>query len=415
MIPLLEVYDASSGSDVHVGTARFNLRRGQVSTTFAYCEPYLTLGSCAYAIDPALPLNVGPIHCDGLPGAFRDSAPDRWGRRLIDRAHRKKAVERGDAPRKLDEVDYLAGVFDQTREGSLRFCVHECDFVSASAPVPPVVQLPALMGAARRVVADDAGWEEVKELLDAGSGSLGGARPKASVRDGDRLLLAKFSHQEDDWDVMGWEKTMLDMASYAGIPVPASYLVRLGSQSALVLDRFDREGSLLDGRRIPYMSAMTLLEAGDGQQRDYAEFAEAVANLTTQVNSELRNLFKRVVFTVTVGNTDDHLRNWGFLREGGCWKLSPLFDVNPNPYEEAARVTSILGETGSRAASALTELAAYMGLDSRQAAAVAGEVLAAARRWKSVARKNGIRESEIGLFSPLFERNASALQRAFDL
>lgn len=413
MVPLLEVYDASTGADVPVGTARFTLRRGAVSTTFAYDEAYLVRGWESYSIDPALPLAAGPQHCEGLPGAFRDAAPDRWGRRLIDRAHREKAAERDAAPRKLDEADYLAGVFDRTREGALRFAVPGQGFVSASGPVPPVVQLPALMDAARQVVDDSAGWQQVKELLDAGSGSLGGARPKASVCDDGRLLLAKFSHQNDDWDVVGWEKTMLDLAEAAGIPVPSSRLVRIGRQSALVLERFDREDSLLEGRRIPYMSAMTVLGAADGEGRDYAELAEATADLAGHVNGELRDLFRRVAFSVAVNNTDDHLRNWGFLRREGKWQLSPLFDVNPNPYEGATRVTAVLGETGDRAAQALRDLAAYTGLDAEQAAAVVSEVLAAAGRWKTAARKNGIKEKEITLFVPAFARSAKALRAAF--
>lgn len=163
MVPLLEVYDASTGTDVLVGTARFTLRRGALSTTFAYDEGFLSRGGESYAIDPALPLAVGPQHCEGLPGAFRDSAPDRWGRRLIDRAHRDKSAERDTAPRKLDDVDYLAGVFDQTREGALRFAVPDRGFVSASAPIPPVVQLPELMDAARQMVDDRAGWQSWRE------------------------------------------------------------------------------------------------------------------------------------------------------------------------------------------------------------------------------------------------------------
>ena len=134
-----------------------------------------------------------------MPGAFRDSAPDRWGRTLIERDRREEAARDGSVLRQLDEVDYLVGVFDQTREGSLRFRESGGEFLATSAAIPPLVQLPKLVHASREVANDEAGREEVKELLAAGSGSLGGARPKASVCDGGRLLLAKFSHKDDEW------------------------------------------------------------------------------------------------------------------------------------------------------------------------------------------------------------------------
>lgn len=412
MVPLLEVYDCAAGADKLVGRARFTLRHGSVSTTFSYDEAYLA-SEGATPIDPTLPLAAGPIHGAGLPGSFRDSAPDRWGRHLIDRARRMQAGAA--APRQLDEVDYLVGVFDQTREGSLRFCEPGDDFLASSAPIPPLVQLPELMAAARAVAADEAGRPQVKELLDAGSGSLGGARPKASVIDDGKLLLAKFAHPHDEWDVMAWEKTMLDMAEFSGIEVPRRRLVRIGDESVLVLERFDRENSLVDGLRIGFMSGMTLLGSSDGEQRDYAELAEAIAEYATDAEEQLKAFFLRVAFSVTIGNTDDHLRNWGFLRRKDEWGLSPLFDVNPNPYSDARRVTSLVGEDGAREAEGLKELAAYAGLGTEEASRTVEKVLDTAARWQDYARKNGIREKELKLFAPLFRQKAKALRSAFGL
>lgn len=415
MVPSLDIYDASSGEDCLVGTARFSLRRGAVSTTFSYDEGWLANGRTAFALDPALPLGVGPRHVAGIPGAFRDSAPDRWGRTLIERDRREEAPQSGLPLRQLDDVDFLVGVFDQTREGSLRFREPEGEFLAASAAIPPLVQLPKLLHASHEVARHEAGRAEIKELLAAGSGSLGGARPKASVCDGERLLLAKFSHEDDAWDVMAWEKTMLDLARDAGIPVPSSHLVRIGRERVLLLERFDREGSLLEGRRIPYMSAMTALEGTDGEQRDYAELAEAVAQLSKEPPAELEALFRRVAFSVAVGNTDDHLRNWGFLRRDGSWSLSPLFDVNPNAYGNAQRVTTIVGEPREHEMRGLRDLTAYCGLTPDAAGRIVGAVVAAVGRWRSAACRNGCSEREQALFAPLFAGKLRELERAFGL
>lgn len=411
MVPLLEVFDCSTGIDLPVGTARFSLRRRAVSTTFSYSDDWL-LAEDAYAIDPSLPLMAGLSHCPGLPGAFRDSSPDRWGRTLIERNHRDDAATDGRTLRRLDEVDYLLGVFDRTREGSLRFREPGGAFLAASSSVPPVVQLPRLVRASHDVARHEAGHAEVKELLDAGSGSLGGARPKASVVDGDKLLLAKFSHPEDEWDVMAWEKTMLDMAAAAGIDVPAAKLVRVGDESVLLLDRFDRDGSRLNGRRVPYMSAMTALGSADGEQRDYAELAEAMADLAKDAASMLEQMFVRVVFSVAVANTDDHLRNWGFLRRRG-WGLAPMFDVNPNPYENVRRATSIAGELDGGEARGLIDLAAYGGIASERAAAVTERIVSVVRRAPEFARKNACAEKEVRIFQPVFACKAKEIEDAF--
>lgn len=413
MVPVLDVYDSSTGADILVGRARFTLRHNRhssISTVFAYDEDYLTRSE-SYAIDQALPLQSGPSHCAGLPGAFRDSSPDRWGRHLIQREHETQAIENGVAPHQLDEVDFLIGVFDQTREGSLRFRESGSDspFLAESNPIPPMLQLPELLAASRAVSEDQAGRSQIKELLDAGSGSLGGARPKASVRENGKLLLAKFSHPHDEWNVMAWEKTALDMAQDIGIAVPLSKLVTIGDESVLLLERFDRERSLINGMRIPYMSAMTALQAEDGVRRDYAELAEETTYLVADPKAALAELFTRVTFSLGINNTDDHLRNWGFLRTQGTWGLAPLFDVNPNPSSNANRATSILGESGEEALGMLQELAVYVGMSGERARKAIDRVLSVIARWDQYARKNGCSEYECKLFAPIFAQRQKAL------
>lgn len=406
MIARLEIYDASTGHDVHVGTLYPSLRRGTLSTSFAY-DPVFLARPDAYAIDPQLPLSTSTVHFSGLPGALRDSLPDRWGRHLIEREMVLASGGEG-ALRTLDDIDFLIGVFDLTREGSLRVKMDDGPFLSDSADIPPRIELPKLMAAARAAADDAAGLQQIKELMAAGSGSLGGARPKASVQEGPKLLLAKFSHPGDNWDVMGWEKTALDLGEKAGISVPKSHLVRIGNNSALLLERFDREKSLLEGKRIPYMSGMTLLSSEDGTPRDYAEIAEGIIDLCDSPKKQLDQLYRRVLFYVAVGNTDDHLRNWGFLRNGS-WGLSPMFDVNPNPDASASRVTSIVGEAGRDASYALNELALFCLLDDAAVDRIVGAVIEAVSNWESVARRNGVKDSEINQFRTVFSSGIDTL------
>lgn len=212
-------------------------------------------------------------------------------------------------------------------KGSLRYSVPDSDdWLSASNEVPPIIELKRLLFASNEIARGNERNGQIKELLDAGSGSLGGARPKASVVDEGKLLLAKFSHPGDEWDVIAWEKTALDIAGAAGMAVPSSKLVRIGGDSALLLERFDRSGSLEKGERIPYLSAMSLIGAYDGEHCDYTTVADALSVWTSSPSCELTELFRRVVFSVALHNTDDHLRNLGLIRKksgmgvGSCFR-----------------------------------------------------------------------------------------------
>lgn len=414
MIPSVDVY-LSAGDDsldVLVGRARFNLRRGRVSTAFSYDEKYLTSDG-AFAIDPALPLQASPLYVDGLPGAFRDSAPDRWGRHLISRRLREDADTTG-VLRSLDDVDYLLGVHDDARQGALRYSAAGSDErLSADGGVPPRIELPRLLAASNRIAGELGSADDVKTLLDAGSGSLGGARPKASVVDGDRLLLAKFSHPGDEWHVMRWERFALSVARGAGLSVPDCGLVSVGPDDALLLERFDRAGSRARGRRLPYMSAMTLLGAQDGESRDYAELAEALVDAVVDAGDALRDVFVRAALSIAIHNTDDHLRNMGLVRAGHAWRLAPCFDVNPNPALSEPRVTGIFGEVGASEVEGLRALAPICGLSEREAARCVSRVLRALGGWKTAAMRLGCPRSEVELFSPVFANRCEGLAAAF--
>ena len=251
--------------------------RGVESASFVYDDRFLASPD-AYALDPALPLVAGTLQTPigrALFGAFTDSLPDRWGRMLIRRAERLRANSAATGTRSLSEVDLLLGVRDDLRQGAMRFKLDEQGpfLATEDSGVPALTDLPVLLDIAARVESDSADYDDLRRLLRAGS-SLGGARPKAHVLDAaGRVAIAKFpSDGSDAWDVMAWEKVALDLAHDAGVAVPESQLIRVADRHVLIVDRFDRRGTA----RIGYASAMTMLEARDGDQRSYLEIAAVI-------------------------------------------------------------------------------------------------------------------------------------------
>lgn len=304
----------------------------------------------------------------------------------------------------LTDVDFLVGLSDATRQGALRFrATPDGEFFGASTgvEVPKLIELPRLLHAADAAGRDD-DFAAIKALLDAGTGSLGGARPKASVRDGERLLIAKFPHPDDQWDVMAWEKTTLDLAAKAGIRVPETTLTKVDGRSVLLLDRFDRQGP----GRIPYLSAMTLLEARDGDSHDYTEIAETPRSRVSHNRGPARAMAS-YRFSILVNNTDDHLRNHGLIHEPGGWRLSPAFDMNPNPDTAAQRQTAVAGSYTRE--DALESLRAYgkaFRLTTTAANQILHQVTSAVTHWRGIATANGIRSNELTLFADTFRSPA---------
>jgi serine/threonine-protein kinase HipA len=408
MIDSAQVYLDLAGKSIPVGTAYFTLRRSMLTTTFRYESDYLARGS--FPIDPGLPLQAGNLVARAtMPGAFADAAPDRWGRNLILKRFKAEEAERGQRGSEPTEVDFLLGVSDGTRQGALRFKADAAgEFVRSTPGVPKLIELPALLHAATQVVDQGDDLAAVKLLLDAGTGSLGGARPKASVADGDRLLIAKFPHPDDTWDVMAWEKTALDLAGRAGVVVPTTRLVKVDRKHTLLLDRFDRIGLAV---RVPYLSAMTLTESTDGEARDYLDIVDAISDHGANVKSDLEQLWLRAAFSSAIHSTDDHLRNHGFLYSRGGWVLSPAFDINPNPALNEQRVTSIGGATArDNELPRLLQIADAFGLKPARAREFLDAVLGAVDGWREVAGANGVRAAETDVFEPLFADGIARLR-----
>lgn len=375
------------------GKCYYTHKRGRVSSVFSYSPEYIAK-SGAYNIDPAFQMVEGPQFGDStIPRAFADSAPDRWGRNLIYKRHVYESQEKGIASRELSDVDYLLGVSDFARQGSLRYkLAREGVYVHESEDIPKLISLPQLLNSTKAMTSKNSN-EAIKYLLNAGSASLGGTRPKATIIDNGKLYIAKFPHVYDEWDVISWEYVALSLARMAGINTPDFELIDVEGNKVLLLERFDR---VVKEDRIGYISAMTLLAAEDGEKADYADICLHLGDVGMDYKNDLHELYRRIVLSLLINNTDDHLRNHGFLRVGSGWKLSPVFDINPNPDHAAGRATSIYGMIGREAGlQALLKNSADFMLSEAAAQSIVRDVRRAARSWRDIARKAGIPQREI--------------------
>jgi serine/threonine-protein kinase HipA len=291
--------------------------RTRTSGAFEYDTAYLRMRE-AFELSPALGLFPGAQPLSPV-NPFSDSAPDTWGRKVQNRA----------AGRTLDDLSLMFGVSDEGRQGATRFWADGVA-VSAEHGVPVEVDLSEIIHVADQVERGEPDIDQVAiRRLFRATGSLGGARPKANVKIGAHLWLAKFPKPiGDDWNVMAWEAAMLDAMGAVGIDTPEhmtkQFTVDGSERTVLFLRRFDRTD---DGVRIPYISAMTALEAADGDGGDWVD----VVDFARLNGSDPTELWRRAVFGCLVGDLDDHLRNHGFLRRGTAWIVSPAFDVNPEP------------------------------------------------------------------------------------
>jgi serine/threonine-protein kinase HipA len=390
-----------------VGRLRTRVRSGKESPSFEYDETWIK-NPYHFSLEPAITVGPGPHHtAEGRSffGAIGDSAPDRWGRALIRRAERKQADKEGRPPRTLYEADVLLMVDDEARQGALRFAETEGGpFLreSTGTRVPALIELPRLLAATEHLEDDHETAEEIKLLLAPGS-SLGGARPKASIRDRDgTLAIAKFPQKQDEVKVELWEAVALRLASQAGIQVPEARVEMLAEKPTLILRRFDRNGR----SRIPFLSAMSMLGAIDREQRSYMEIADAIRRYGATASSDLRQLWRRIVFSVLISNTDDHLGNHGFLYQGTSgWVLSPAYDLNPVPVDVKPRIlcTAIDIEDATASVDLALSVAEYFDLKAAEAKKIAGEVASAVSRWRDEAKRVGVPGIEINRMASAFE------------
>jgi serine/threonine-protein kinase HipA len=389
-----------------IGTLHRQARRGGEAISFEYHPDWL--GDAArFSLEPALTLDRGvfaPAKGQQIFGSIGDSAPDTWGRRLMQRAERRFAEREGRPARTLMEADYLLGVTDASRVGALRFRRSgEQQFQSpATTGVPGQIELGRLLQATERILRDEETDEDLQVILAPGS-SLGGARPKASVTDRHgRLAIAKFPKETDDYSMEVWEAVALQLAARAGIRTPEHELIRVAERPALLSCRFDRDGAV----RIPFLSALSMMALKDGDRSSYPELADVLTQHGAQAKADVHELYRRMVFNVLISNIDDHLRNHGFLWAGrGGWTLSPAYDLNPTPTDVSPRIltTTINLDDGTCDLNLVVSIAEYFGLSSAAAKSIIKEVATATATWRDVAAALEARPGEIRRMASAFE------------
>lgn len=394
-----------------VGRLASSFRGKAPSATFKYNDAWLA-DPHAYPLDPELPLVPGahrPEPGQSMFRAFFDSDPDRWGHRMIERLNDRKPTKSETPP--LTEYDYVVGVRDDLRLGAVRFRTpgSETFLAPSKSQVPHVSQLPRQLDLAAKVENDEADLDDLDEIIHASSG-LGGARPKAHAinREG-RLCIAKFPRANSDfWNVMAWEKTALELARRAGIKVADSQLLTAAGRDVLLVERFDRAANLSD--RIGYVSALTKTQSNDGETGTYLQLAKVIEDASPRATEDLRELWRRIAFTILISNTDDHFRNHGFLHvEGAAWSLSPAFDINPNPKPGPKFLATAISDPDDTRASIdlLLEVANHFRLSELGAVDILREVCSAVEQREEVARAIGLSQREINHMAPAFEHNES--------
>lgn len=396
-----------------LGILRAKLVRGKEIFSFEYSKEWLQHDQSLF-LDPDLGLFHGQQYLPGNKpnfGLFLDSSPDRWGRMLMKRRESLLAKTEQRADKRLLESDFLLGVYDKHRMGGLRFKLHpDGEFLDNHVHLasPPWTSLRDLEFASLQIEQDNASnnaeyakW--LNMLIHPGS-SLGGARPKSGVIDSEvNLWIAKFPSRFDEKDSAAWEFVLNRLAKQCGIIVPESKLLRLtGKHHTFMSKRFDRIG--ID-QRIHFSSAMTLLGFNDGADNNdgvsYLELASFIIRHSANPDSDLEQLWRRILFNVMVSNTDDHLRNHGFLLTESGWQLSPAFDMNPNEYGTGLHL-NIDENSNELDISLVLSVSKYFKLNTDKANKILREMKKALINWRALAKKAGIPADEISIVEKAF-------------
>ena len=395
-----------------MGSLYVETLRGKETCSFEYDRSWLRSHSGHCFLDPDLQLYQGRQYAPAnkqLFGSFSDSCPDRWGRLLMRRREAILASRENRKPRLLMETDYLLGVHDETRMGAFRFALQkDGPFLSCDSDMaaPPWVILRDLEAASIAFEKDEDTLNDrwIKQLLAPGS-SLGGARPKATVKDASgSLWIAKFPSNRDEYDIGAWEKAAQDLAKACGLQVSESKLERFSdSGSTFLVKRFDREG----GKRIHFSSAMALLGQLDGANAEtgsgYLDLVDFITAHGSSPKEDMTELWKRIVFSMAISNTDDHLRNHGFLLARNGWRLSPMYDVNPVPYGENLSLNVSIDDSRIDPDLAI-EVAPFFGIKEQDAVKMARRILETVKLfWRPAAERCGIGRMAQKAMEPAFK------------
>lgn len=363
------------------------------SCSFRYSEEWLAQG---FELGPDLPLSRGRQFSRNSFGFIQDASPDRWGRTLILRETRARTKKTKQKARALTAMDYFLAVHDESRMGALRARRGD-EYLASGDGVPPLIHLSKLLRASEKYQSGEYDDQTLALLLAPGS-SLGGARPKASIRDarGD-LYMAKFPKSEDTYSVERWEFIAFQLARRAGCGVAEARLENVDGHLVLLSKRFDRQ----DAARIHFSSAMNLLDLTDSDKSSYAE----IADMMQRIGGDPKQLFRRMLVNIRINNVDDHLRNHGFLRSGKEWSLSPVYDINPmSKFEKAPMLSTAIvpGEFEASTERAI-DSAEFFNLKKEDAKAICDEVDAAILSWPLLAEQAGATRREIDELESAFD------------
>jgi serine/threonine-protein kinase HipA len=401
-----------------LGELRYDRQGRRESAAFAYTSDWLA-NDQRFAIDPALQLVSGfQFHArraEGslFHGAIADTEPDGWGRRVIlrDHAKRREASRAQDDRSKknvLGELDFLLAVDDESRIGALRFCDEDGVFQDTAKDgkrrAPPLIELRQLLASSQAI---ETSTETAQDLayLRGRATSLGGLRPKCTLRDSDgQLAIGKFPSVADQRPITKGEVMALHLAKLSGITAAEARLVMSEDQPVALIRRFDR---LSDGTRIPYVSAATLLgaERDDPTEHTYTEIVDALRVHGYDAQHDIEELYRRIALSILINNVDDHLHNHGFLHVGrGQWRLAPAFDINPFPDRFPELKTWISHSSGPDASlAALRSEAPYFRIKPPRVDAIIGEVIAAVGKWRQVGASIGMTTQELDAFADAFD------------
>jgi serine/threonine-protein kinase HipA len=335
--------------------------------------------------------------------------PDTWGRTLMKRKAAQLAKENNVKTPTLYDIDFLLGVYDESRMGALRFKIDlNGDFLDNNkiASTPPWSSIRELQNAAENIE-DDKDNDEIRKwlsILIAPGSSLGGARPKANILDTDKSLwIAKFPSKSDTIDKAAWEYLAYELAIQAGIDMAPCRIEKImGNYNTFFTKRFDRE----NGERIHFASAMTMTGNNEETIKDnhpsYLEIAEFISNYGVSIEKNLHQLWRRIVFNISISNTDDHLRNHGFILTNEGWILSPAYDLNPSIDKDglSLNIDMYNNDLDFELAKSVGE---YFRLNEKQMNTIINEVSSVVSKWKEIANKIGISRSEQQLMEKAFK------------
>jgi serine/threonine-protein kinase HipA len=416
---------ALGASALPVGQLTYAKLGSRESSAFAYDASWLR-NDARFVISPDLVLTAdrqfrkAPARSDSVfHFAFADTEPDGWGCRVIARDHakrRKLALEKGERAREaLTEMDYLLGVDDESRVGAIRFAndqgIFQRTIEDDGRRAPPLVELAQLLGASHAVERGTETESDLRYLRGRGT-SLGGMRPKCTIVDDDgHLAIGKFPSVQDERAVTRAEILALRLAHAAGINASHARVVHSEGVPVALIRRFDRH----NGRRIPYLSAASLLQASRDEDHSYTEIAERILVVSDDPARDLVELWRRIIFSMLITNVDDHLQNHGFLHVGSDqWRLAPAFDINPMPDKDRELKTWLTEESGpSGSIEDAVAAAGHFHLTRGAALNVLKTVYLAVRSWREMAlsREIGMTAREAAEFEPAFEHAELAAAR----